>query len=76
VELTVSGGITATFPLPALASDESWLIAEKSFVNWLGEIVGVAALEAGVLALVDELEDDELPHPAITAPRATASAAA
>src|ERR1019366_6513955 len=71
VELVVSGRVAAILPLPQLASDFSAAIAEKSFVNDVAEMLGVAVL-LGVEVLVVEL-DDELPHPATTAPTATAS---
>jgi hypothetical protein len=54
-----------------LASEASEAIAEKLLVNEVAEMLGVPVLV--VELLVDELDDDELPHAAIKAPSATAS---
>jgi hypothetical protein len=64
--------------LPCDASDVSCDIAEKSFVNELGEMLGVEVdvlVEVAALLVDLELEDDELPHAAISAPTPTASTA-
>ena len=74
VELVVSGRIAATLPLPDAVRDFNAFIAEKSFVNDVTEMPGVAVPPEDVLvALVvpaAELEVlllFELPHPATTA---------
>jgi hypothetical protein len=76
----VSGRIAATLPLPACVSDLSEFIAEKSLVNDVTEIPGVAlppedvvvALVVALAALVVVvLVLLELPHPAATTATAT-----
>jgi hypothetical protein len=55
-----------------LASEASEAIAEKLFVNEVAEMVGVEPVE---LVEVELEDDDELPHAAMKAPRATTSTA-
>src|ERR1700733_8951089 len=79
MELVVSGRIAATLPLPDAASDLSAAMAEKSLVNDVAEMLGVAAADevddVAELLELDELELLlELPHPTATADNARTNA--
>ena len=77
----MSGRIAATLPLPAAVSDFSAFIAEKSFVNDVTEMPGVAVPPEDVLVALVELAAAallvlllllfELPHPTATVATAT-----
>src|SRR6201999_2447893 len=76
-EVTVSGRMTPTLPLPLAASDLSWDIAEKSRVKSDVEMLGVLPDEpprAEALDDGDELPPPLLLHAARATPAVTASA--